>query len=310
MEAEAILIAGTGALACLFAARLSAAGSPVWMLGSWPEGLAALRRHGVRLVEPDGLERAYPVQVAAGPEECRGAHQALVLVKSWQTAQTAAWLADCLDSDGIALSLQNGMGNRELLAQALGPERVALGTTTAGATLLGPGCVRPAGAGRVSLEEDPRLDPLAEKLSRAGFGVERTQDADSLIWGKLAINAAINPLTALLEVPNGAILGSSAAWSLAAELAQEAAAVARSQGVRLPYPDPVKAAAEVAAHTAANRSSMLQDVQRGAPTEIDAICGAIVRLGRAAGVPTPANQALWQLIKARVETRGNRSGGL
>lgn len=310
MDAEAILIAGTGALACLFAARLSAAGSSVWMLGSWPEGLAALRRHGVCLVEADGQGRAYPVRVATSAKEIGSARQALVLVKAWQTAQTASKLADCLDSTGLALSLQNGMGNRELLAQALGPERVALGTTTAGATLLGPGCARPAGAGQVTLEEDRRLDPLAERLTRAGFSVERTQDADSLIWGKLAINAAVNPLTALLEVPNGALLSSPAAWGLAAELAREAAAVAEAQGVRLPYPDPVKAAAEVAAWTADNRSSMLQDMQRGAPTEIDAICGAIVRLGQAAKVPTPVNQALWQLIKARVETRGDRLGGL
>jgi 2-dehydropantoate 2-reductase len=81
-------------------------------------------------------------------------------------------------------------------------------------------------------------------------------------------------------------------------VAREAAAVAVAQGLHLPYPDPVMAVETIARRTAANRSSMLQDVQRGAPTEIDAICGAIVSAGEQTGVPTPVNRTLWQLVKA------------
>jgi 2-dehydropantoate 2-reductase len=135
---QPVLIAGTGALATLFSARLSAAGHPVTMLGTWENGLCALNESGARLVEANDVERAYPVVATDNPADCQGARYALVLVKSWQTERVAAQLADCLAEDGLALTLQNGMGNRELLAGTLGSARVALGVTTTGGTLLGP----------------------------------------------------------------------------------------------------------------------------------------------------------------------------
>jgi len=138
-------------------------------------------------------------------------------------------------------------------------------------------------------------------LQAAGFKVENVADPDSLLWGKLVINAAINPLTAILRVPNGELLAHSTAGALMYAAANEAAAVAIALGVHLPYPDPSAAAEAVARRTANNRSSMLQDVLRGAPTEIDAICGAIVQAGEGLGVPTPVNLTLWQLVKAMSE---------
>ena len=295
---QPILIAGTGALATLFAARLSACGHPVSMLGSWENGLRALDESGARLVDADGVEHAYPVEVTNNPADCRGARYALVLVKSWQTERVARQLAGCLAEDGLALTLQNGMGNRELLAGALGLPRVALGVTTTGATLLGPGLARAGGEGVISVEAHPRLGPLESALTGAGFNVQVVNDADALVWGKLVINAAINPLTALLRVPNGELLHRPAAHLLMRVLAQEAANVARAQGIRLPFEDAVRAAEDVARKTASNHSSMFQDMRRGAPTEIDAICGAITQTGEKLGVSTPVNRVCWQLTRA------------
>jgi len=293
-----LLLVGTGALASLFGARLAAAGVAVTMLGSWPDGLAALREHGVRLAEADGSERAWPVRAVADPTECRGIPYALVLVKAWQTGRAAQQLAACLPADGLALTLQNGWGNRETLAQALGPQRVALGTTTLGATLLAPGVVRAGGQGPVTLGSHPRVGPLAGLLAEAGFDVRMAEDVAGLAWGKLVINAAINPLTALLRVPNGELLTRPEARELMGLAAAEAAAVGIAQGLRLPFTDPVAAAEDVARRTAANHSSMYQDVQRGRPTEIDAICGAVVQAGQRLGVPTPFNRTLWLLVRA------------
>jgi 2-dehydropantoate 2-reductase len=293
-----ILIVGTGAMACLFAARLAKAGISVAMTGSWTAGLEALQKDGVRLVQADGGEQAYPLDGVYGTESCEKAKYALVLVKSWQTEFAAQRLAACLADDGLALTLQNGLGNREALARALGANRVALGVTTSGATLLGPGRVISAGEGIVALNGTPGLGPLGEVLRRAGFQVENVADAQSLLWGKLIINAAINPLTAVMGVPNGELLRRPEAHRLMAELADEAAAVAVALGIRLHYEDPVAAAELVAQRTAANRSSMLQDIQHGRPTEIDAICGEIVRLGEKSAVPTPVNRVMWQLVKA------------
>jgi 2-dehydropantoate 2-reductase len=295
---QPILIVGTGALATLFAARLSAAGHPVTMLGTWKNGLRALHENGARLVDASGVEKAYPVEVTKNPADCKGARYALVLVKAWQTERVARQLAECLAEDGLALTLQNGMGNRELLAGTLGLPRVALGVTTTGATLLGPGLARAGGEGVTSVEAHPRLGPLEAALTGAGFKVQVVNDANALIWGKLVVNAAINPLTALLRVPNGELLQRPAAHLLMQVLAQETAAVATAQGIHLPFEDAVRAAEDVARKTASNHSSMFQDVRRGAPTEIDAICGAITRTGEKLGIPTPVNRVCWHLTRA------------
>jgi 2-dehydropantoate 2-reductase len=297
---QPILIAGTGALATLFAARLSAAGHPITMLGTWENGLRALQENGARLVDADGVEHAYSVEATNNPADCRGARFALVLVKSWQTERVAGQLAGCLAEDGLALTLQNGMGNREILAGPLGLPRVALGVTTTGATLLGPGLARAGGEGVISVEAHPRLRPLEAALTGAGFKVQVVNDADALVWGKLVINAAINPLTALLRVPNGELLQRPAAHKLMGILAKEAAAVATAQGIHLPFEDAIRAAEDVARKTASNHSSMFQDMRRGAPTEIDAICGAITKTGEKLGVSTPVNRVCWHLTRANL----------
>ncbi|MCB2178705.1 2-dehydropantoate 2-reductase [bacterium] len=296
-----LLIVGTGALACLFAARLAAVGVSVTMLGTWREGLAALRMYGVTLVQPDGRQTSYPVQVVDQTGLCSGSKYALVLVKSWQTERAAKQMAECLAPDGIALTLQNGLGNYETLAEVLGPERVALGTTTTGATLLSSGRVRPGGEGVISVGGYPQLAPLLEMLRQAGFALQQLDDVQALIWGKLVVNAAINPLTAILKMSNGGIISRPSARQLAADLAREVIAVAEGQGIALPFADPVQIAEDVARKTADNYSSMVQDIQRGAPTEIDAICGAVVQKGQAVGVPTPINYSMWKLIHALVE---------
>ncbi len=293
-----ILIVGTGALATLFASRLSAAGVKVGMLGTWPAGLEALQRDGARLLGPDGVENIFHVHAGAEPADFRGVHLALVLVKAWQTERAAMQLTRCLAADGLAVTLQNGLGNYEILARTLGLRRAALGVTTTGATLLGPGLVRPGGEGVVSLQPHPRMDALVSLLQQAGFNVQVAEDARALVWGKVIINAAINPVTALLRVPNGALLERPDARWLMSRLASEAAAVANAEGIHLPYKDPVAAARDVARRTAANYSSMLQDVRRGAPTEIDAICGAVVRTGQAHGIASPVNQVCWHLVRA------------
>jgi len=299
------LIVGTGAMATLFAARLSAAGFGITMLGSWQNGVVALRENGARLLDAHGVELSYPVHAVDNPADCQGAQYAFVLVKSWQTGGVAEHLAACLAGDGVALTLQNGLGNCEILQQRLGSSRVALGVTTTGSTLLGPGLARAGGDGVITLETHPRLGAMEAALIKSGFKVQYVKDARTPVWGKLVINAAINPLTALLGISNGELLQRSPARFLMRMLAQEAAAVAHARDIPLPFTDPVFAVEEVARITAANYSSMLQDLRRGAPTEIDAICGAIALAGEKLGVATPYNHAFWQLIKAyKPVTRG------
>jgi len=302
-----ILIVGTGALASLFAARLTQTGHEVNMLGTWKDGIEALNQNGVRLVDSKGKEKQYTVHATADPGECAGAKYAIVLVKAWQTERVAGQLTECLAEDGIALTLQNGLGNRETLIQSLGLDRVALGITTTGATLLGPGLVKTGGEGAISLEQNQALGPMEKALRSAEFNVQWVEDAQSLIWGKLVINAAINPLTALLKVKNGELLKRPSAREVMKMLAQETVQAALAEGVEIPFDDPIATVEDVAQKTGANTSSMLQDVLRGAPTEIDAICGAVVRAAEKHGVNAQVNWACWQLVKALGQ--GDPTGG-
>lgn len=310
---DRILLVGTGALATLFAARLSEAGHAVAMLGGWQKGIDELNRNGARLQTANGAIQNFPVFATNDPQAVSGAKYALVLVKTWQTERAAQQLQTALAPDGCAVTLQNGIGNKETLQTALGAARVALGITTTGATLLAPGLVRAGGEGVISLEENQASVKLAALLRSANFNLQTVNDAEALVWGKLVVNAAINPLTALLQIPNGALLERPKARKMMGALAQETAAVAEAEHVRLPFENPVSAAEDVARITAANYSSMYQDLQRGAPTEIDAISGAALRRGIKHGIKMPYTRACLTLVKAALGVAyntGNNLGGI
>ncbi len=168
--------------------------------------------------------------------------------------------------------------------------------------MLGPGLVRSGGEGLVSMEAHRMAPALVEALRAAGFKVKVVKDVRGLVWNKLVINSAINPLTALLRVPNGQLVARPAARALMRSLAQETALVAAAEKVRLASRDPARMVEAVARRTSANHSSMFQDVQRGAPTEIDAICGAVTRAGQRHRVPTPMNRACWHLVEALAQS--------
>lgn len=291
-----LVIVGTGAMGSLFAAELAPyVSAPLWMLGSWDEAIAQINTQGLQLDAPSG-EVFAKVRATSHPRDCAGAKFALVLVKAWQTPQVAKRIAEFLAPDGLALTLQNGLGNYEALAAELDPERVALGITTLGATLLGPGHVRVGGRGPIHIAAHPRLPPLLEIFRAANLEVQVVDAVTALTWGKLVVNAAINPLTALLRVPNGELLNRPAALRVAELAAQESAAVARAQHIALPFDNPIARVHNVMRLTALNYSSMYQDVARGAPTEIDAINGAVVRAAQLCGLTAPVNETLWRLV--------------
>ena len=297
---QGILIIGTGAMASLFGARLAANGKDVYMLGSWQAAIDSINQDGLRLIDQNGDISSHKVHATSNEADCKGIANALVLVKAWQSKRAAQQLRLILPDNGLALSLQNGLGNAEILGAELGDQRVALGSTIIGATLQGPGIVRQSSEGSISLGNHPRIDFLSQALKDARFDLQLVHDLDALLWKKLAINAAINPLTALLEIPNGKLLEDDELMAWMESLALEVAKVAAASGINFSLPDPFATAKEVARKTADNRSSMFQDILRGAPTEIDAICGAVVDAGKLAGVDTPANQHMLALIKAKI----------
>lgn len=294
-----IVIIGAGALGGVIAAQV-APHAQVTLIDGWVEHVAAINAHGL-ICERDDQIAVQAVRAVTDPALVEPVDLALVLVKAQQTPWAAAVAQQILRPTGVAYTLQNGLGNAALLAATLGTERVGQGVTALGATLLGPGRVRWAGRGATVFANQPvpaHASALVDSFTAAGLPASVGTDVDALVWGKLLANVAINPLTALLRVPNGALLTQASLQPIWQAAVLEAAAVAAAQGIVLPYADPLAHVQQVIATTAANRSSMLQDLLRGAPTEIATINGAIVALGQRYGIPTPVNATLTALIRA------------
>jgi 2-dehydropantoate 2-reductase len=263
-----------------------------------------VQEEGLTLVAPDGRVSTVVVRAVREPREAGPADVALILVKSYQTAQGAVRALEALTPGGFAVTLQNGLSNVKTLVEVLGRERVVAGTTAEGATMVAPGKVQHAGRGLTHLARptgrQEQVAALAAVFEEGGFVTHLVDEVDSLLWGKLAINAGINPLTALLEVPNGFLAENPSARTLMEAAATEVEALARALQISLPYEDAARRAYQVALATSANDSSMLQDVQKGRPTELQAINGAVVRLGRQAGVPVPVNGAMLALLEQKL----------
>jgi 2-dehydropantoate 2-reductase len=255
----------------------------------------ALAGHVTRLVRVDRTRA--PLRSDQEPVDA-----AVVCVKSHGTAWAAEMAARVLATDGVGITIQNGLGNYEALADAVGEERAAVGVIYVGARLDERGELHATGPGRVELGR-PRgagsrraFEKLVAALEVGGMTVIAKDDAWPSVWRKLVTNAAVNPTTALFGYTNAELLADVAASRVADGLAAEVARVATATGVAMNEDEARRWWREMAALTGANRSSMLQDVQAGRPTEVDAICGAVHREGERRGLFAPLNQAMTVLV--------------
>jgi 2-dehydropantoate 2-reductase len=290
-----ITLIGAGALSSLIGARLARSGYAVTLADTWRNAIEMINRSGL-VVEDESGRWSAPAQAVFLSDKLQPADVVLVLAKSSGTRAVAGAAARAATSQGLILTLQNGLGNFEVLAEAAGAGRVTVGVAFLGATLLGPGRVRDGGGSRIILQRAERITRAAEALRHAGFEISVEADIVPTQWTKLAANCAVNPLTAILRVPNGALLENVQSRSMLEAAAREVGAVAAALGIRLAR-DAAEIAVAVARRTAINRSSMLQDVERGAPTEIEALNGAVVREAERLGVAVPVNRHLLAEIR-------------
>jgi 2-dehydropantoate 2-reductase len=298
-----IAVVGPGALGCFLAARLNLAGEDVFLVDYRGERAALLNRQGIRLQTLEGKDLVVPVPAGLAPAAERR-DLVVMAVKAHQTAAAAPSLRSLLAPGGIALTVQNGLGNLEAMAREIGPERLLAGVGFLGVTRTAEGSVVHAGPGAFLIGAPPgsavsagEVAGVAEVFHRAGLECEVRGDIEAVLWEKLLVNVAINPLTALLRVKNGALPDLPEAWELAKAAAAEALAVARAAGVKMAV-DPEARVRQVCTATAANRSSMLQDVLAGRPTEMEALNAQVLNRGHALGVATPVNLMLTQLLRA------------
>jgi 2-dehydropantoate 2-reductase len=301
-------VIGAGSMGSLYGGLLARAGFDVTLLDVWAEHVDAIRQQGLRL---DGITGEVVVRVRATVRaaDVPPADVALVLTDANATAEAAAAARTLLRPDGFAVTLQNGIGNVEALAEALGRPRVAGGLSYHSAAVRGPGHVSHTHAGPTWLGEldgtrTPRVERLATALRTAGFAPTIVDDIEGLIWAKFIHNCAINAICAVTGLRVGEISSHPGADELQTRIIEEALAVVRAQGIVLPELDPM-GSIKAFCRVKFNKPSMLQHVEQGKRTEIDALNGAIVTAGRRLGVPTPYNESLVWLTRA-VEQRMRR----
>jgi len=297
-----ISIIGSGAMGSLFGGKLALAGQDVVLYDVYKDHVDKINEAGLSIEDAaTGQVTLVHPKASADPESVSGSDVLIIFVKSTSTDEAAATFEAFAKPDTIALTLQNGLGNEEILRRHFGLSRTAAGVTSQGATFLGPGRIRHAGKGPTHMSmadgDQTKLTALAAVLTVAGFETYVDDAVAGMVWSKLIINVGINALTAILGVTNGRLLDYPDVKAVMADLVAEALAVAKARGVPLTYADPLATVYDVAAKTGANFSSMLQDFQKNRASEIDFMNGAIVREGKALGIPVPVNETMARLIR-------------
>jgi 2-dehydropantoate 2-reductase len=302
-----IAVIGPGAVGCLLGAYLSRA-NQVWLLDHRPERAARLDRQGL-VLERAGHREVCRIGATVDSRLIGPVDLALLCVKSGKVQDALRTAAPLFNRDSLLLALQNGIDHLAVLPELLGSATTwGLGITANGATLRGPGHVRHLGRGltRIGLPPNPsphsaqarqQLARAAAILTAAGLATEPVADIHNHIWAKLLVNIGINALTAIHDCPNGALLEAPATLAMMRAAVREGRQVAEKIGIVL-ADDPLTTTLEVCRATAANISSMLQDVRAGRPTEIEAINGALIRKAAELGLATPVNTELVRQIKA------------
>ena len=266
-----IAIVGAGAMGSLFGALLAEGGHTVWLYDVWQEHIDAVSQNGVA-VEFDGTLRQVRLKAVSNPSQIGASQLVLIFVKATQTESAAQTAARLTGSAGLVMTLQNGMGNAETIARFISPDRILVGTTSHGSTMLKAGLIRHAGAGSTTIGvwatgetafENARH--IADQFTQAGIETTAINDVRPVIWDKLLVNVGINAITALTGIKNGQILDLEFTRELSRAAVEEAARVAQAQEIEI-RKDAADHVFEVAAATAANRSSMGQDVDCRRPT--------------------------------------------
>ena len=308
-----IVVFGAGAVGSRFAAALTLAGESVLAIGR-PAHVAAIAANGLTVEGEPGL----PVRVEAATELPPGAPADVVLltVKSRDVESAAYAIARAFSTPVPVVALSNGLGIERLVRNGLAaggwssPEAWTIrGVHTVPARLAGPGRVHPTGTGEMVLGRNPSLAAWSERLGevfeRAGIPVRLADDIDREVWRKVLVNAAINPVTGDHGIPNGRLVEEP--WrGQALALLGEALQAAAAEGYEFDRAEAERAVFGVARATAQNRSSMLEDLDRGRPTEIEAISGAVAAAGRRHGIPMPATERAMARIRTREAERRDR----
>lgn len=297
-----IVVIGPGAIGCLFAAHLSKSTEEVWLLDKSKERSATIQNQGISVSGVSGDWQA-AIKSSAQAKEIGPADLVFLCVKSYDTKEAMMSALPLIGATTSVVTLQNGIGNIEILNEVIASEKIIGGVTNEGATLLSVGKIRHAGKGetvigRMDGKIPVQMRAIREILKRVGLECRISRDIKGLLWSKLVINVGINALTAITHLPNGKLIEFEGTRTILKEAVTEALRIAKRKRIKLIFDDPLAKVEAVCEATSSNISSMLQDVLRKKRTEVDFINGVIVRQAKELGISVPANCILVDLVKS------------
>jgi 2-dehydropantoate 2-reductase len=306
-----IAVVGAGSMGCIYATFMAEAGHEVWTVDTWQDHIDAMRANGLRLEGASG-DRTVAVQATTDATEVGTCDLVIIATKAMHVEQAAKSALALAGDDTDIVTIQNGLGSADKVAALIDRGRLAIGVAEGfGASMKGPGHAHHNGMklirlGNRNAKVNAELEKVAMVWADAGFNVKTFDDIDQLIWEKLICNVCYSGTSTITEWTIAEILGDEDAWRVASGCAAEAYAVAKARGIHLDYDDPVAHVHEFGSKLGAAQTSMLLDVLNGRRCEIDAINGAIPPAGAEVGVPTPYNEVVTSIIRAKEVRLGLR----
>lgn len=297
------ILGGGGAMGGIFGGYLARAGNDVTLIDVSKPAVEAINTNGLAIEEKDGSQPVIRVPASNDPSSVGPVDLIINFVKCYHTEAAIHSAAPMIGQDTAVLSLQNGWGNAPRIAGIVGEDRVLVGLTYHGGTLLAPGRVKHPGSGMTYLGElsgksTDRLNCVAETLRKADIDTTVSDTIMNEVWKKLALNACTLPVAGLLHFMSHELVAYEGSKSLMAAILKEVVAVATAQGIALDYDERWAAITGLLEKAIGGKASMLQDVEARRQTEIEVINGAIVEAGRRTGVPTPHNDTMVWMIQA------------
>jgi 2-dehydropantoate 2-reductase len=298
------ILGGGGAMGGIFGGYLARAGNDVILIDVSKAAVQAINDNGLVIEEKDGSQPVIRVPATDDPAKVGPVDLVVNFVKCYHTEAAVRAAAPMIGDGTAVLSLQNGWGNAPRIAGIVGEDRVLVGLTYHGGTLLAPGRVKHPGTGMTYIGElgggsTDRLGRVVETFRKADIETTRSDRILDEVWKKLALNACTLPVAGLLHFMSHELVAFDGTKSLMAAILKEVVAVAHAQGIALDYDERWAAITGLLEKAVGGKASMLQDVEAGRQTEIEVINGAILEAGRRAGVPTPVNETMVWMIQAK-----------
>ncbi|OWZ82679.1 ketopantoate reductase family protein [Natranaerobius trueperi] len=297
-----ITVIGAGAMGCVFGGHLQEGGNVVTMIDIWEEHVKALNEKGLSLKGASG-DRVIPISAQTDTTGMSEQDLVIVLVKASVTQKALESAKNIIGPETIVLTVQNGIGNAENIAEVIDVEKIIVGTTANASELTKPGEVIHHGQGETVIGKyegklTDRDKKIAEEFKNCKLEAKAVDNIMSIVWSKLILNTAVNGLSGVLQVPLGKLYEWPETREFMRDIITETEKVANAKGIEILHDDPYEKVFTICRDKAPGHyASMAQDVYWQRKTEIDVINGTIVEEGKANGIETPANTAIVRMVK-------------